>query len=418
MLIKKNKTIALIISALALVMFLALFAGCKHEETAKNYSVTFMVDGNTVSTQTYDWDEAATFPSDPTKDGYAFIGWFDGETQVTEIAKGYKQNVTLNAKWEIINYSVTYELNGGTNSSDNPATYNIESSDVTLAEPDKAGYKFLGWYEGNNEITEITKELKRNITLTAKWEIDAASTVFTFDDSSEEYVITGLKDDNVADIIVPDYVTAIADNAFLTNSYIETVKFAEGSKCQSIGMYAFQYCENLKSAELPASLQSLSYCLFYGCMSLESITFAENSQLETICGGSLHDCYALERIKFPSSVKIIESAAIQGCTSLKEVTFEQGSRLQTVESFNFALCPNLEILVLPQGLTDIGIANDSYPKTIDKIMYCGNETQWNAISGTADMTNQTGATIYYYSETKPASAGNYWHYVDGVVKIW
>ena len=112
----------------------------------------------------------------PTKDEYDFKGWYkDGEftTQVTEITQGTTGNITLYAKWELVSYTITYELDGGTNAPENPAGYNVETGTITLKDPAKAGYTFEGWYkdgEFTTQVTEITQGTTGNITLYAKWE--------------------------------------------------------------------------------------------------------------------------------------------------------------------------------------------------------------------------------------------------------
>ena len=71
-------------------------------------------------------------------------------------------------------YSITYELDGGTNASGNPASYTIETVTVTLKVPTKDGYTFDGWYESSNfSGTAVSGwnagEKTENITLYAKW---------------------------------------------------------------------------------------------------------------------------------------------------------------------------------------------------------------------------------------------------------
>lgn len=86
-------------------------------------------------------------------------------------------------------YTITYNLNGGTNNSSNPSTYNVLYG-VTFGTPTKKGYDFVGWYDSNgNKITGINEgcnatfsdtadlysKLKTrttgDISVTAKWQI-------------------------------------------------------------------------------------------------------------------------------------------------------------------------------------------------------------------------------------------------------
>jgi len=68
-------------------------------------------------------------------------------------------------------YSITYNLNGGVNSSSNPATYlSTQTGTFTLKDPTKTGYHFLGWYDSNGaKVTQIKYDNKKDITLTARW---------------------------------------------------------------------------------------------------------------------------------------------------------------------------------------------------------------------------------------------------------
>ncbi len=78
-----------------------------------------------------------------TRDGYSFCCW---EVDTYEYTPGEEREVylTLNAVWDEISYSIRYELNGGA-VSDNPKSYNPETEDITLVNPTREGYTFLGW---------------------------------------------------------------------------------------------------------------------------------------------------------------------------------------------------------------------------------------------------------------------------------
>ena len=74
---------------------------------------------------------------------------------------------------KIESYTITYELDGGTNAPENPAGYNVETETITLKDPVKTGYAFDGWYKTEDftgeAVTEITQGSTGNITLYAKW---------------------------------------------------------------------------------------------------------------------------------------------------------------------------------------------------------------------------------------------------------
>ena len=62
------------------------------------------------------------------------------------------KTVRLYVKWVADNYNINYTLNGGTNGSENPATYTIESDNITINNPTKTGYTFNGWSESISNI--------------------------------------------------------------------------------------------------------------------------------------------------------------------------------------------------------------------------------------------------------------------------
>lgn len=67
-----------------------------------------------------------------------------------------------------VGYPITYNLDGGTNSSKNPSVFYNEN--ITFESPRKKGYKFVGWYlDGKYKITGVSTKTKKDISVTAKW---------------------------------------------------------------------------------------------------------------------------------------------------------------------------------------------------------------------------------------------------------
>lgn len=82
-------------------------------------------------------------------------------------------------------------------------------------------------------------------------------------------------------------------------------------------------------------------------------------------------------------------------------------------------CTALVSVVIPSGVTQIGCGTFSNCTSLKNVYYCGSSAQWSAVTIDSRFnTPLTNATVYYYSETKPATAGNYWHYdTDGVTPV-
>ena len=79
-------------------------------------------------------------------------------------------DVTVSATFTAISYEITYNLDGGTNASTNPASYTIESDDIILSNASKDGYTFSGWQNADGAtVTKIAKGTTGDITLTATW---------------------------------------------------------------------------------------------------------------------------------------------------------------------------------------------------------------------------------------------------------
>ncbi len=149
------------------------------------YTVTFdscLGDTVPVETELMMYDEPAnlTLLSEMRnfkKPGYTFAGWslerdgevtyMDGQNVKNLAGEG---NVTLYAVWDLNVFTITYDLGVGGESHVNPESYSIENDDVKLEAPvAKEGYQFLGWYDGDTQVSEIVKGTQKDFHLKAKW---------------------------------------------------------------------------------------------------------------------------------------------------------------------------------------------------------------------------------------------------------
>ena len=125
---------------------------------ANTYTITFdTAGGSEIAPITQDYGTAITAPADPTREGYTFIGW-DKEIPSTMPA----ENVTVTAQWEINQYTITFDTNGGSEIA--PITQDYGTAITAPADPTREGYTFLGW-----DMEIPTTMPAENITLKAKW---------------------------------------------------------------------------------------------------------------------------------------------------------------------------------------------------------------------------------------------------------
>lgn len=116
------------------------------------------------------------------KKGYKFKEWntkADGSGKTygnggdgSKLAITAGKTVTLYAQWTKVRYSITYNMNNGKNSTNNPVHYYVTSNTIMLRKPTRTGYTFVGWYTDSkykNKITSIVKGSTGNKKLYAKW---------------------------------------------------------------------------------------------------------------------------------------------------------------------------------------------------------------------------------------------------------
>ena len=155
--------------------------------TAPTYAVTLNTNGGTIAdgkdVTGYTYGVGATLPTDVTRTGYTFKGWYDNEgltgNPVTAIGGAETGNKEYWAKWEANTYTVTLNTNGGTINSGNVTgyTYGVGATLPTADDMTYTGYTFKGWYDNEGltgfPVTAISDTETGNKEYWAKWEANA-----------------------------------------------------------------------------------------------------------------------------------------------------------------------------------------------------------------------------------------------------
>ena len=448
---------------------LNFFANC----TAETFTVTLNENGGAAldnNEKTVTYDQSFSLPV-ATRTLYTFTGWYLNGTQITD-ANGiglktwtHTENSTLTAGWQINKYPVaatpndsaagTVKVYGSSGTSSN-GTYDYNSK-VTLSAMTNIGYIWLGWFDGEKEIT---KDLNysfevpaKAVGFTAKWALREEMNNLEFNSTQTSCVVTGVKRKTVTEITVPDYVTQIRAGAFNGCAFITsiTLPFVGGSLktenhtyqypfgyifgtssyngsvaveqsyygsslnstkstiyyvperltsvtvtggnllygafygcdkltdvslpdgLNNIGNSAFGWCSSLTSITIPDSVTSIGDNAFYACISLENLiipvsvtsiglnAFCVCKSLESItvpngvkniAYGTFSDCISLTNVSLPDSVNSIGDAAFERCTSLENITIPDS--VKSIGKEVFSDCSSLVSITIPDGVTGIG----------------------------------------------------------------
>ena len=156
--------------------------------TANAYSVKLDANGGAVNPEVIavTYDAAYGSLPTPTRTGYTFQGWFDGQTEVTSetIFKG-GDGVTLTAQWTANTYEVTFQMPDGT----------TQKRDVTFGEKigelpsvSLEGHTLLGWFDADgNEVTaDMTLTTAADLTLAPKWQANEYTVTLDANDGATE----------------------------------------------------------------------------------------------------------------------------------------------------------------------------------------------------------------------------------------
>lgn len=309
----------------------------------------------------------------PYRVGYTFDGWYTDAAftnKITEV-KGLTTPLTVYAKWTANTYTITLNPVGG-KLTDTTASVRYDS-DYRLPVPPAGalGYVFAGWYDGTGAAAvALTDDTGKSLgtwtytgdmTLYAKWDVQAEMKNFQFAATSTTCIITGVINKAITELIVPNFVTSIANGAFSGCGKLEklTIPFTgesrktvnpdyDGKNCLGyvFGSTFYEGGMEVKQATvvkkdlrfyIPESLHYVKVTevakayAFYNCSSITSLSLENitNQIQANLCNG----CANLSSCTLPIGLKYIGFGAFSGCNNLKD--FNLSDCLDTIIEISY-----------------------------------------------------------------------------------
>ncbi len=235
-----------------------------------------------------------------------------------------------------------------------------------------------------------------------------------------------LNGDLVTDLVIPKNVTSIG-YIFCGCTSLKSVEIP--NSVTSIGYSAFASCTSLKSVKIPNSVTSVEVSAFDECTSLKSITVDKNNTVYKSLNGDLYTKDGKTLVKYavgkpdtsftiPDGVENIGFNAFSDCVILTSVVIPDSVTSIGIQAFRN--CNRLISVVIGDSVESI----DNYAfggcERLVRVYYKGTADKWSKIKVKSDGNDYIiDSTLYYYSETKPTTGGNFWHYDDaGNVVVW
>lgn len=274
------------------------------------------------------------------------------------------------------NYTVNLECKNSSEGSVSGGGSYESGTSVTIMAFVNKGYDFLGWYEGDNLISKkeyYNFTLEKDVLYTAKFAVSPDMAIFDFTSDTERCTIKSIKDKSVSEIVVPNCVTDIGENAFSKLKQLTSVTLPDS--LQIIGENAFISCANLKSISIPDSVTSIGDYAFYksglesveisggirqmgeyafaSCNNLTDLTIAEG--VSVIGKSAFNYCNKLTSVTVPDSVRSIGAETFGGCASLTSLSIPfVGETADVDNNANLLFIFGREI---PASLTNLVITN-------------------------------------------------------------
>ena len=324
--------------------------------TAISYTITYDLAGGTLETgktnpATYTVETENFTLNNPSKVGYTFVGWTgnNGETAQTTvtISKGSTENKAYIANWKEIEYTITYNLDGGTVTG-NPTTYTITTESFTLNNPSKVGYTFAGWAGSNGTTAQTTVTISKgsteNKTYTANWTVNKYTLTRTAETGGNVSGATGSIEYGKSTT-----VTAIANTGYTFAGWYEGT-----SKVSSNASYTFTM--PAKNYTLVAKFTAISYTITYDLVGGSLETGKTNPTTYTI----ITENFTLNN-PVKTGYTFTGWTGSNGTTAQTTVTISKGSVGNKTYTANWTI-NSYELTINPNGGTWGGVTTNSTAK--------------------------------------------------------
>ncbi len=195
------------------------------------------------------------------------------------------------------------------------------------------------------------------------------------------------------EIVIPDGISEIAENAFRGNKKIISVIVP--NRIEKIGRRAFSGCTALQTVRI-ADVHVIDIYAFSGCTSLQDVRLPDNT-MSSVTYGAFKECTSLKVFKVPKGVRKISVGAFCKCWGLEQVSLP--ATLKKIRQYAFSKCARLKKVRLESVHTDISPA--AFHKCNPDISFEWETKAANAVAAKDGFDIDFSGTLISYFGRKP-----------------
>ena len=187
--------------------------------------------------------------------------------------------------------------------------------------------------------------------------------------------LTIFSTDFLINVTVPSSVKNMGEDVFKTDFKISGIPFVAHSSLGSVTFLGdvanvdsgmFSKCNSLKTIEFKGNVGNITDSAFSSLSSLENISFS--GTVGEIGSSVFSSCSSLKNVVLPNNLTNIPDYMFNGCTSLETITIPAG--VEKIGNYAFANCSSLSDITLPDGVTYIG------QSSLDNTAYYNDPSNW------------------------------------------
>lgn len=221
-------------------------------------------------------------------------------------------------------------------------------------------------------------------------------------------------------LVIPEGVARIGEGAFQNCTSLTTISLP--NSLSYIGANAFSECGALQYNEYDNAIylgnETNPYVLLVNAKNDKITSCTIHSNTKCLYHGAFKDCFELRDPVIPNGVVFIGNYVFQATHVISTITIPES--VTYISGYVFYNSWALKTVVILTNSAEIGFKSFQECRLLNDVYFKGTEEEWAKLTSKTSSWHLENANKYFYSETKPETLGNFWHFDENgeISLVW